>query len=48
MEMNDRKNMIGGKSLFGTVQAKLVKTCPKNVNKKKYVFVHLPRANYPS
>ena len=38
MEMCYRKFMFGDKSTFG--QARMVKTCPKKVNKKKYVSVH--------
>ena len=37
MEMRDRKNMMTSLHL---VQARMVKTCPKKVNKKKYFIVH--------
>ena len=47
--MCDRKHMFGDKSTYiYLVQARMVKTCPKKVNKKKYFFVHYTRVNYPS
>ena len=45
--MFDRKYTFGDKGLH-LVQARMVKTCPKTVSKKKYIFVYSTRINYPT